>query len=471
MKRSSKLLGVSFTGLFIALLGLFCSTLITKSNVGFLYRIQEALQCFFIFSAWAIFYQIIKISVLCKYKELYNKEIPYIFFSITRFLIIICAVLSAVVFVFHASIFSFMALSGLVSAGLTFALGGLIFDAFSGIIMEIEGPFEVGDWIKLSDGIVGKITKINWRTVVLESPDQCAINVTHGSLAKGFTNYSRPEKAHWDHIEIPLDHSIPVDRAERILRAGALSTPTIYNKACRVWAHKATENGIEYSIYYMIPEQALSKKIKHEVIESVTRHLHNYGLGVVTIPEKAQSSFENQAFQEQFPLMPESIIRKVDFLKDFPQETIDDLCKGAMRHIYHEDENIVREGDKGQSLFLIGEGIVNISIQYVNNLGEQKEKDLFTLTYPEYFGEMALLLGEKRSATVKSLGNTLVYEISQELLKETLKDRPEIFEALVFGAKEKKKKNEQTRVEMEKMKVHEEKASKGLFANLKNFFK
>jgi CRP-like cAMP-binding protein len=131
----------------------------------------------------------------------------------------------------------------------------------------------------------------------------------------------------------------------------------------------------------------------------------------------------------------------------------------------------VSEGDVGQSMFLVGEGLVEISITYKDSTGHKKEKKLFDLGFPEYFGEMALLLNEKRSATVKALMNTVVYEISQEALKRALKDNPNAFEKLVKQAKEKREKNKLTKTQMEQLKEKKPASSKGLLSNFKKFFK
>jgi len=139
--------------------------------------------------------------------------------------------------------------------------------------------------------------------------------------------------------------------------------------------------------------------------------------------------------------------------------------------VFGEGEKIVTQGDEGQSMFLIGEGLVEISIDYKDNAGHKKEKKLFRLGFPEYFGEMALLLNEKRSATVRALMNTVVYEISQDELKRTLKSNPKAFSNLAKQAVEKREKNKLTRTEMEKLKEKKTAPSKGLLSNFKKFFK
>lgn len=449
------------------------STLVPVSSFpkGSVHITLQVAKSFLIILAWVSFYYFLKASFFEKYKHIYKKEIPHIVLMSTRFLTLIAAVLSVIVFVLGKSIFSIMALGGLLSAGLTFALGELILDAFSGIILETESPFEINDWIRVPDGSEGMVVAINWRTVILKNKDDCLIIIPHRKMAQGFTNYSKPQRSFWDGIEISLDHSIPVDRAERILRASVMVVPSIHDNKCSVAASKTNEGGIVYVVRYMVPDISAYRKVKHDVIDSVTRHLHKNNLKISETLGEYTIAKGDKPFQEEPPLAVECLINEVDFLKKLPKSAIAQLSQKAVPHLFPEGEQIVKEGDDGQSLFLIGEGLVDVSIAYKDNAGAKREKKLFRLGFPEYFGEMALFLNDKRSATVTAAMNTVVYEISQDLLKRVLKDNPKAFENLKKLAKDRKEKNKLTKSEMEKIKEKKESHSEGLLANIEKFFK
>jgi potassium efflux system protein len=459
--------------LVILIVLIIASTLVPISSFpkGPLHITLQAVKSCLIILAWVFFYYLLKASFFERYKHVYKKEIPRIVLMITRFLVLVSAVLSVIVFVLGQSIFSIMALGGLLSAGLTFALGELILDAFAGLILETESPFEINDWIKVPDGGEGKVIAINWRTVILQSRSEYLIIVPHRKMAQGFINYSKPKRSYWEAVEISLDHSIPIDRAERILRAGVMVVPSIHDKKCDVVAIKANESGIVYEVSYMVPDVGMSRQVKHDVLDYVIRHLHKNKMRISeTIGEYAISQ-GGKPFQEESPLTVEYLLNQVDLFSKLPKSVITQLSQKAVRHLFAGGEKIVKEGEEGQSLFLIGEGLVEVSIAYKNNAGAMREKELFRLGFPEYFGEMALFLNDKRSATVTAAMNTVVYEISQDLLKRVLKDNPKAFENLKKLARERKEKNKLTKSEMEKMKEKKDTHSKGLLANIKKFFK
>jgi small-conductance mechanosensitive channel len=457
---------------FLILL-IILSTFIPVGSVaqGTFHTALQVLKGFLITLEWFTFYYLIKISIFSRYKQVYKKSVPRIILIMTRFLVFVGAYLSVVVFVLNQSILSFVALGGLLSAGLTFALGELILDAFAGVILETESLFQINDWIKTHEDDEGKVVKINWRTVVLENLEGHLIVVPHRTIAQGFVNYSKPERNFWDSMEINLDQRIPVKRAERILRAAVLDVASIHHKQCEIGASRVSEKGITYEIIYPVPDLPACRRIKHDVIESVTRHLHDYGIKICEYIGEYTCSPQDRPLIDQAPVAAESLLRKIDFLKTLSPDVFIRLSESVQCQSFNEGEKIVREGEEGQSLFLIAEGMVEVSIAYTSNGGAKKEKKLFRMSYPDYFGEMALFLNEKRSATVTALTNVLVYEISQDIFKAALEDTPEIFPRLVKQAQDKKAKNQLTKTEMEKLKEKKIPQAKGLLTNIKKFFK
>jgi small-conductance mechanosensitive channel/CRP-like cAMP-binding protein len=438
---------------------------------GSIHIVLQVVKGLLVILSWSVFYYLVKVSLFERYKRVYKKEVPRIILMATKFFTFFFAALSIVVFVLGQSVLSIVAFGGLVSAGLAFALGELILDAFSGVILETESPFEVGDWIKTQDGAEGRVVKVNWRTVILENIDEYLIVIPHRKIAQGFTNFSKPQKSYWDSIEITLDHSVPVERAERILRAGVMAVPSIHQQKCDVTATKADESGITYEIRYMVPELLVYREVKHDVIDALTHHLHKYHLRISEVIGEYAISQGGKPYQEESPLTIAHLINQVEIFNGLPKSAMKALSEHANRLFFREGEKIVVEGEAGQSMFLIGEGLVEITISYKDNSGKIKQKKLFDLGFPEYFGEMAMLLNEKRSATVTAMMNTIVYEISQNALKRILKQHPKAFEKLAKQARERRDKNILTKTQMEKLKDKREAPSKGLLANFKKFFR
>ena len=70
--------------------------------------------------------------------------------------------------------------------------------------------------------------------------------------------------------------------------------------------------------------------------------------------------------------------------------------------------DIVRQGDVGQKLYFIASGQVDVLVAE-----DGRERRINTLTAGDYFGELALLVAEPRSATVRATMPTELYSLSQ----------------------------------------------------------
>lgn len=467
MIQKSKL----YIKLMLALVILGASILLLMTiDIGRFTIIVQAVESVAIILFWAILYLLIKVTVFDKYQEKHQLEAPRIFVTISRFLFIVFAILSIMVVVFDQSLMSVATLGGLVGAGVTFAVGSLILDTFSGVVLELEGPLDINDWIKVDENREGMIISVNWRTVVLKTSDETIIIVPHGDLTKGFVNYSKPENAYWETIEIGMDHSLPVERAERIMRAGIMKTPSIHDHQCAVFAKTVSESGITYQLRFMVADRQNSHKVRHDVIQSVTNHLHDCNMRVSEGLGEYAVVRGGKPFKEEDPVDVKSLVERVDFMKSLSKVLAVKIAERASHHHFEEGEIIVREGDAGDSVFLIAEGVASVSIAYANEAGEPREKHLFNLGFGDCFGEMSLFLNDPRSATVRAATNCLVYEISHDLIKESVKGDPEIFVKMVNDAKAKKEKNIAMKEQMSQMKEHHYDEKKGLLGHLKDLF-
>ncbi len=103
-------------------------------------------------------------------------------------------------------------------------------------------------------------------------------------------------------------------------------------------------------------------------------------------------------------------VQKILFLKNvplfagMPPEDLGHLAGIAEEVVYPEGEEIIREGDHGEEMFLIVEGRVEI---------HRQTESLAVLVDRDYFGEMSILDGEPRSATATARADCLLLRIRQ----------------------------------------------------------
>ncbi len=116
----------------------------------------------------------------------------------------------------------------------------------------------------------------------------------------------------------------------------------------------------------------------------------------------------------------------IPLFSSFTQEEFNDFTSRMMVHMALPGEVIIRQGDKGKSVYVIATGSVKVSTTLLS--GEQV--DLAMLWPSDFFGEMSFLTGRPRSATVEALEDTNILEIDEGKLRDLITRRPHVREVL-----------------------------------------
>lgn len=115
-------------------------------------------------------------------------------------------------------------------------------------------------------------------------------------------------------------------------------------------------------------------------------------------------------------------LKNVPLFADAPERALE-IAAGAMqRRTYEAQSTIFQEGDEGEALYVLGNGLVKLS---KIDLGGH-EKTLAILQPPEFFGEMALLGESTRSATVFTLSKVEAYLLFTDDFRKLMEQYPTI---------------------------------------------
>jgi CRP-like cAMP-binding protein len=128
-------------------------------------------------------------------------------------------------------------------------------------------------------------------------------------------------------------------------------------------------------------------------------------------------------------------VKDIEFLKTVPifseldNDTLTKLSQTGSVQLFSKDAIILSEKDSGTALFIIISGKVKIT--RISNDEEDKEVILSILNPSDFFGEMALLDGLTRSATVTAMEESKVFIIQRNDFLELIKNHPEVSVALL----------------------------------------
>jgi branched-chain amino acid transport system substrate-binding protein len=102
------------------------------------------------------------------------------------------------------------------------------------------------------------------------------------------------------------------------------------------------------------------------------------------------------------------------------------LTRSSIKRDFKPDEIIIKQGDDGESMFVVMEGVVGVEV--AND--KKKTTQVTTLSIGDIFGEMSLLTGAKRTASIRAIRPVVVYEITKPMFAKIFKSNKKAIDGL-----------------------------------------
>jgi small-conductance mechanosensitive channel/CRP-like cAMP-binding protein len=337
------------------------------------------------------------------------------------------ALLGIAAFVYHLPLGGLLATSGVMAAIIGFAIQRMIADVFSGIALHIEHPFAVGDWLEVAAGLTGRVLTANWRAVHLVTIEGRAVVVPNSALAGNrFTNLNAPFRHFRLKKTICLDYSVPSARAVPILAAAMAATEgVLVDPAPLVLIDECTELGVVYSLNFWVPDYPESFTISRQVVTNALRFLDQDGLAPaypkrdVAVARAAPRRMESEVH------LP-TVLGRVPLLQHLDAGAMGMLEQSAHMHEHAAGRRVIEEGQPGSSLFVVVAGLLEVS----QRDAADEPQPVGRLMPGDVFGEISLLTGAPRIATVTALTPVTLVEIDKQHLQPVLDAYPEVLARL-----------------------------------------
>jgi small-conductance mechanosensitive channel/CRP-like cAMP-binding protein len=310
--------------------------------------------------------------------------------------------------------------SSVVIAVIGFALRNVISDLFSGIALGIDHPYRIGDWIETTQGSAGRVSEITWRTTRLTDRNGFVIVVPNGVVAgQRLINYSGGERDYRVALRVPLDPTLAVGRAKRILLSGALDAGRqIAGLVPDVLLSEYGDAAAIYVVRFRVPDFGREAGCRDLVASRVLHALHCAG-------QTIQRTGPGEVPSLPWPSARVALLEQVDLFRGFDAAEQTELAGKIRSQEVARGQAVVRQGEPGDSLYVLGEGLLDVEIA---RDGRDPIHD--RIAPGEVFGEISLLTGQGRSATVSAALDSVVYEIHRADLDPILRRRPELAEGL-----------------------------------------
>jgi small-conductance mechanosensitive channel/CRP-like cAMP-binding protein len=322
--------------------------------------------------------------------------------------------------------------STVITGALAFSAQSTLGNLWGGISLQVEKTCRIGDWIRF-DNVVGQVVSIRWRYTAIATNQNETIIIPNSQIMNNrFTLVARrgEEAQAWVRyvpFDLEFDHS-PARVLSLLDKAFAdAEIPNVSREPPpRIGCMGFKESGMEYAVEYRIIDPyriwETDSAIRAHLFAAVARS----GLGIPfprRVVEMRPDQRPERAQREHARRL--DVLASSDLFSALTAEERDALAPALRPYLYAGGDVVFHSGEPADSLYLLAEGALRVVRE---DKGARHE--LARLTAPSYFGEMGLLLGQPRGATVLADGEALCYRLDKKGFDAILQARPELAENL-----------------------------------------
>ncbi len=351
------------------------------------------------------------------FEEKHKIPIPKFIREVAAVIVLLAAVLMVLDFGYGKQIPNLLAASGVVGIVIGLALQDSLGNIIAGFALQIGRPFTVGDWLLMENQHVQAV-EINWRSTRFVTNDEVQLDVPNQHIVKQIiTNYHGGNSRHAMRLEIGIEYDAPPNRVKDVLaRATASTNGVLSEPPPAVFLKAFGDSAITYEVRYWLNDHRLYNGISDGVRTNIWYALRRQRIKM-PFPSRTVSIERSRA-----PVLDVQSIRQnetYDLLRNQPlfqgmeKDDLQHLIKGSLAHHYGRGEVIIREGADGASMFLLVQGEAAVTI-----MSKGHSTTVATLHTGDCFGEMSLLTGEARRASVVASHDCEVLEVTKPVFAE-----------------------------------------------------
>ncbi|HXL99633.1 MAG TPA: mechanosensitive ion channel family protein [Rhizomicrobium sp.] len=363
-----------------------------------------------------------------------GREAPSLIQDIVSILLVVTALAIGLVWQAGLEFTGIAAASGAFAFVLGIALQPVILDLFGGLSINFEGSYAIGDWLTihaegLEKPIYGRVSGITWRSTFLTLEDDTRLMIPNSlATSKPVLNHTRPPAPKRLSVEINLDVRVPADRVIDMLLGEAFKTVRLPGMARTpepdvIVKTLGNDAAVYEARFYTWPDQITPTTAKSTMLRALQDVLLQNTLPTpVTQVELTQPP--NLAFALGEGEIREALSRVRLFRNGLSREQLEALTKRCKPSELVQGSVLMRQGDAASSMFVILEGAASVSI--ASHGGGAHEVAISATG--DVAGEMSLMTGSPRSATVTALTRLRVLEITKDAIEDLLKQTPELLQ-------------------------------------------
>lgn len=320
-----------------------------------------------------------------------------------------------------------------VAALVGFALQDQLANAFAGLAIQVEKPFRVGHWITV-DGHEGRVTEVTWRATKLRTKAGNVVILPNNQVAQAaISNFSEPAAPTLISVEVGAGYEVPPNDVKDAMLTAVRRVPRVLTiPPPDVILNDFGDSALVYQARLWIDDFEVDFEIRHDVRTAIYYEFHRRG---IEIPWPISVEYQREDVPKDTAELRAAyagLLGGVPVFESLPPDARGALARAATPRLFGQGEVVVREGEAGSSMFVVRAGRVVVTV------GPDR-REVATIDAGGYFGEMSMLTGDPRSATVTARGDCEVLEIGAREFGDWVRSHPDAVDRLAASAAQRRR--------------------------------
>lgn len=311
-----------------------------------------------------------------------------------------------------------LATSAVLTVVIGLALQETLGNLFAGLSLQLDRPFEVGDFIRIGEH-TGRVVHIGWRSIRIANFRREVITLPNSMVGKehvkNFTQHREPVG-----IEVQLGVSLdaPPNQVKQALLDVAREIPQVLVQPPPLARTVSfTDSNVQYMVRVFLNDFALSDTVKEELHTRLWYRLRREGIELPHAQRTVHVRREPTKRRDLADTTVRDLLRQVDLFTPLGPEELERLHREVVVRRFGRGERIIQEGDEGGTFYVVASGEVSVRAGTL-------QSEITRLGPGHYIGEMSLLTGERRAATVVALQDSILLELDRPTFARLFSDYP-----------------------------------------------
>lgn len=360
------------------------------------------------------------------YLRIHTRRDPPTFIRDTvRLVVFLAAGIISLRLVFRIDLSAIVTTTTVITATIAFAMQSTLANALSGFSIQTDNLLARQNWISIKEkDIFGEIVNVGFRYTTLRILDNSLLMVPNSVIMQNVVTYHGNRDTNDKpavQMDVMLGYDMPPETAKSLLLKVLVDETDILAEPEPLLRLVAlNDSGITYQLRFWITNPADRLNVIDLVYSQIWYAVNRAGY---SFPFPHRQIIHAEA-KKPFVFSREHIaleLRQSELFAVLDDATISSLSELAPVEVFGPGEVVVREGDDGSSLFIVLKGTLDVSVD---------ESIVGSIHEDSFFGEMSLLTGEPRSATVRASSEVWLAEVTKDLLEPIFASNPSVLDQL-----------------------------------------